>query len=500
MPINTRQIDNIDVLPADGPHDPPPWPVRRQRAYPAWPSVVALCVFALLAFPLGYWLLADDIRAWVRFGSGSTIAALVPWLLIFGVVAFAVRRWILIEQPGGVKVPIWALSRIDGREVLADLIDVQQTYAGNPTRQVRAYTVQYPTKIEQPVIEQIPTPPALPALPVSGGPILMQLRQKFARSGEHILVGAVGEQPVYLRWKQAGLSALIGGSGSGKTNTARLMAAWHALNGGGLVICDGHGDMPDESLLHSCQSLQPSYLLAPAVSNEDIYATIKRLDGIGRARINGQAPPDVPILLVIDEATSIFRNHPKAGEIVSMLLNFSDEYRKANMQALVIFHHVKGDTIDPKMGTPLRNGIKTKIVHSIAPGEAKMLLTAAESQGVDRLQPGEALFFDGRLDVQRITVPWVPAEALREVTYPMHPGWPLALETPAEQQRSPRQRQLDDIRRRLENEPREKRLQVARQLAYRGARQQEIAYACKISDEAAGQVWRGAKNGNGVHV
>ena len=494
------QRDDIDKLPPDAPVDPPPWPVRRRVPGMAVAvSLVAVLLFLLIACPIAYWLLADDVRAWIRYGNGGPIVALVPWLLIGGAAALFFKRLILIDQDG-VKVPLWAYRRMDAGAVVSDIIDVRRTYAGNPTRNVRAYTVQYPTKIEQPVLDQIPAAPALPALPVSGGPLLMQLRQKFSRSGEHLLVGMVGETPIYLRWKQSGLTAAAGNSGSGKTNTTRLIAAWHALNGGGLVLCDGHGEAADESLIQSCAALQSAYVLAPAVRADAIYATIKRIDAIGRARIEGREPTDVPLLLVIDEFTSLCRNHPKAAEIVNMLLNFGDEYRKANMQALIIGHHWRGDLIDDKLGGALRAAIGGRIIHGTAATEAKFLLKATEAQGVDRLRVGEALFFDRSADVQKIAIPFVPAEALREISYPPHPGWPWPLETPQEQQRSPRQRTLDDVRRRMEQAPREERLRVARSLALRGAKQQEIAYACKLSDEAAGQVWRSAKNGNGVHA
>ena len=490
-------------------------------AFLPWPAWVVLGVLAALFGGLFVYWLVGALRRW----SESSIFA--AWLALFvpaaavGAFGCIALYWLagkayysVVRSRASAYQAMLARMRLGtpiGADVAATL-PVELVFAaehGATTLELgRAPYTKYPvlasltegdheeahTEING-VPDEAQPAPLLP----EAGPMLTQLRKRYAKSAEHLFVGTVGDTPIHLRWGAAGLSAIAGGSGGGKTNTTRLICAWHALNGGGLALCDGHGEVADESLIQSCEALAPAFVLPPAVKNADIAATIRRMDAIGRARLAGE-PKDVPLLLVIDEFTSLCRNHGDAGALINLLVNFADEYRKVNMQALIIGHHWRGDLIDKQLGAALRSAIGARIIHTTAPEEAKFLLRPIEAQGVERLKVGEALYFDRAGDVQKIVVPWLPADTLREVAYPAHPGWPLPIETPAEQQRTPRQRSLDDIRRRMEGAAREERLRVAHELAYRGARQREIQYACCISDEAAGVAWRAAKNGNGVVI
>lgn len=271
-------------------------------------------------------------------------------------------------------------------------------------------------------------PPPAPAAPLAlpAGPLLLGLRQKAHRSGEHVLVGfSEGDSPVYLRWGVAGLSAIAGGSGSGKTTTMRLMAAWHALNGGALVVLDPHGKKA-EGLAATVEPLRSAFLFEPAMDEASILATLRAADRLMRRRIHGEEPAGVPVLLMFDEITSACRNYRSAPEIINLLLNFADEYRGVNAQALIAGHHWRGDILDARLGGALRAGIHTRIVQRIAPSEAKFLLTSKEAQGIDRLATGEGLFFDGVDDALRFTVPFLDDRALSEATYPQHAGWPLS--------------------------------------------------------------------------
>lgn len=64
---------------------------------------------------------------------------------------------------------------------------------------------------------------------------------------------------------------------------------------------------------------------------------------------------------------------------------------------------------------------------------------------------------------------------------------------PVADPRTAKQRWLDGTRATLGHQPRPVRLKAAEHLAMQGYGQQEIAYACKLSDEAAGHVWRQAQ-------
>src|SRR5262249_40330766 len=184
----------------------------------------------------------------------------------------------------------------------------------------RSFTGKAGDVIDAPALAPAPALPIAPA----DGPIIEQLRARghINRSPDNsMLVGFNSEQkPLYLRWGKAGLSAVAGGSGSGKTSTVRLLAAQHAMSGGALVLCDGHGEAGEQSLIQSCEPLSGAYLLEPAISDDAIYQTIRAVDRIGRDRLTGNIPPaqHFPIVLIVDEFTSLVRNHRSAAEIVNI--------------------------------------------------------------------------------------------------------------------------------------------------------------------------------------
>jgi hypothetical protein len=413
-----------------------------------WQALALLLGFLLIAAAFGYWRYDSycgryDDPCWWHGPALSSALVLIPlaglfaWLWGFAqerqaraiAAQLEAEREGLIKDRYGETEPLWMYQRPDVLAYIAarhaatlrleEAIAPHKRYSGVETLNEGAHTEVH-TDLGAPLELPAPIAPQLPA-----GPLLLGLRQKAHRSGEHILVGfSEGDEPVYLRWGTAGPSAVAGGSGSGKTSTIRLMAAWHALNGGALVVLDPHGKK-DEGLIKTIDALSSSFLFEPAIGEEAILRTLRAADRLMRRRIHGEESAAVPVMLIFDEFTSACRNFKSAPEIVNLLLNFGDEYRGVNGQALIAGHHWRGDILDPRLGGALRSAIHTRIVHRIAPAEAKFLLTSKESQGIDRLPTGEGLFFDGVDDALRFRVPFLDDRALAEAAYPQHAGWPL---------------------------------------------------------------------------
>lgn len=160
------QKDDVDKVPKS-PLDSPPWGVPRPAQRADWRVVAVLCVFGVVTLLLVWWLIGADVRRWVRDGDGGILVRLVVWGLPLTGLLLALRRLLLVEQPGGFRVPLWQL---DARRAIDGAIEVQRAYAATPFRSVAAYTLTNPQAPQAPalltqeaeVIEQGPDVGPLP--------------------------------------------------------------------------------------------------------------------------------------------------------------------------------------------------------------------------------------------------------------------------------------------------------------------------------------------------
>jgi hypothetical protein len=244
--------------------------------------------------------------------------------------------------------------------------------------------------------------PTIPALDTTRG----LFEQLPIQTGSLFVGYGPDGQPLHTRTGAAGLLAIAGRSGSGKTATARLLIAQHCLHGGGVALIDGHGHAGAESLAQSCAPLRGAFLADPAIDDRAIWQTIQQIDDLARRRLGGDADR-TPVLLVIDEFTSLALRHPQAEDLIKRLIAFGNEYRKVGVTALLIGHSWKAGMISDRYGTALRSAIGTRLVHRTDPDNARYLLRSDELVGVDRLPTGGALVFDGDSEPKRASVPLV---------------------------------------------------------------------------------------------
>jgi hypothetical protein len=175
------QKDNVDDIPAVG-RELPPWNSAQKRRLD-W-RIVAVCwAGGLLALPLLYWLFAHDVRDWATQSWGAPLIKAVAWGIPIAAGLFVLRRLLLVEQPGGFKVPLWQL---DARPVIDGVLNVQHAYASTPFRQVGAYTLTNPTAPQLPEPEIIDAEPAAPDV----GPLPRDTWLAWLDSQPHALFAA----------------------------------------------------------------------------------------------------------------------------------------------------------------------------------------------------------------------------------------------------------------------------------------------------------------------
>lgn len=203
----TIQKDNVDQLPPyNGSRDIPPWSLPPYRPRLDWRVVAVLCVFVLI----GGWLISGEVKAWLDDGWRERLF----WLGFVALFLFLVRRAALIEQPGGFRVPFWQL---DARPVVRGALEVQQSYASTPFRQVAAYTL---------------TNPHAPALPES--------EQEIIEIGPDI--GPLARH-IWLEWLDTRPHAMFAGpTGVGKSTVAKAGLKMRIASGEQVFVIDPHSN------------------------------------------------------------------------------------------------------------------------------------------------------------------------------------------------------------------------------------------------------------------
>jgi len=218
MPVSIRQHDDVDRLPpGSGNVEQAPWPTSQPRGYLPWPTVMALCVFAVILLLVCYWLFAADVRDWVRYGDGATFVWWVPRLLVGAAVAYVFKRLFFVEQDG-IKVPVSAYRQVAARDVITDLIEVRRTYAANDNRNVRAltYSPTYHHQVET-------NSEALPALPAPEDVITLTLEE------------------TWLRWVDRAPHLLLAGkTEAGKSTMASALLSERIIAGDQILVLDPH--------------------------------------------------------------------------------------------------------------------------------------------------------------------------------------------------------------------------------------------------------------------
>lgn len=247
-----------------------------------------------------------------------------------------------------------------------------------------------------------------------------------ADTADSIVIGYDAHQrPHVLRWGSAGVSAILGRSGSGKTATARALLIQAAQRGVRIALVDPHAAASDdESLAASCAPLRAALLDEPAATYDAALRLIGQIDQIGRARVRGTADR-WPIVLVIDEFTALALRDD--GRIIAPILNIAHEYRKVGLQAWIIAHSWDSRLVHARYGTALRAALGLRIVHRIDPQQAAFVLPEPHARDARDLKIGEALLLNSDGASARVRVPYVSRDDVARVQLPEFP--PVALPT-----------------------------------------------------------------------
>jgi hypothetical protein len=211
------------------------------------------------------------------------------------------------------------------------------------------------------------------------------------------------KQPIVGEFRDICAGAIAGLMGSGKTTTASFIAAQVVIKGGKIAIIDPHGNahitVRKETLSYNLEPLEPAYLGDVAIEEDDIIATVELVNDILRERKRGSAA-DWPLMMFIDEFSSLMRSETIADVIIPLLEDIATEGRKFLVGAMLLgqqWHAARSG------GGPLRDVLGSAYVHRMRRKIARMLVDDIED--TSNLRDGEAWLYRSQFGITRVQVP-----------------------------------------------------------------------------------------------
>lgn len=417
MGVHIRQTDSADRLPPTNGVDAAPYELPRARPTLDWPTEAARWIGGMLAALLAYWLIGADVRAWLATTEGIVVKAVAGAL----VVGFFVKRLLLVRQPGGYQVSLRRTLALDASTVVLKRLDVEQTHAATPGRQLAQQTysptIQAPRESPREPVEEaeiIAEPELLPP-PRPDQTMIEALRERghIDRSGHSLLLGYTAEQkPAYIEMAETGFIAIAGHPRKGKSVTAALLVGQAALMGWELVICDKHGAKADGLL----QRVAPlgDHISRAAIEPGDILKAIDYWHEIIANRLSQPQQEYRRLLLVIDEFTALILQETLPPAALHKLISAAVEAPKVGAHGLIIGHQWS-ERLLGRWGANLRRVITSRVVHRADPGDAAFLLPSAYANKAMTLPIGSAIYFGGGDAPAELTIPFVGARDLEWV-------------------------------------------------------------------------------------
>jgi len=378
--------------------------------------ILALSLALLLALIVGGLLLRSAVdplarqQAEAALDRQAAVDQALPWLAPAKAAAWSTLGIGLAAYAGASLV--WVLRRRYG--------DHQAIADSNQARIERAKAQRFPDGLQSLTFHDASKQEGLPIEALAGllpspddaieGEVvpdpprgLPEIVRQGLASPEQLYLGQTAAGACCLRLKHAGFICIAGVQGTGKSNTAALLAAQVAALGGMIFVVDPDaGD--DESLANRLAAMS-GRIGAIAKTDAEIEAVLKNTAKLFayRDRTPGRLHP--PFLLLIDEFMRLAIEERLSDESQRTLLLLSGDGRKKRMIVAPISQVWKQRLAGP-LGTAFRDASTHAIVHGSKPGAAELLLPGGYyGKQAAQLRPGEALVVGGGGEPQKVVIP-----------------------------------------------------------------------------------------------
>lgn len=221
-------------------------------------------------------------------------------------------------------------------------------------------------------------------------------------------------------WLDLYFTAVSGMPGSGKTTSQRFLACQTALHGARFAICDPHAGAADDSLAATLAPLSAAFVCTPASGDKAILEIVRYIADVGRRRVSGQDRDTTPLILWVDELTSLLGRSSVADELAALLERVAQEYRKRS-----VFVCASGQIwTAARTSSELRDSFASVLCHRMKRSQARLLLPTDEAAQVERLPIGQAVLWRTSGETSTVQIPLTTAEDVRRVAGLLATGRP----------------------------------------------------------------------------
>lgn len=207
-------------------------------------------------------------------------------------------------------------------------------------------------------------------------------------------------------WLDLYSTAVSGMPGSGKTTSQRFLACQTALHGARFAVCDPHAGAADDSLAATLAPLSTAFVCEPASGDRAILEIVRYVADVGRRRVSGQDRDLTPLILWVDELTSLLGRSSVAGELAELLERVAQEHRKR-----AVFVCASGQIwTAARTSSELRDSFASVLCHRMKRSQARLLLPTDEAEQAERLPVGQAVLWRTSGATSTVQIPLTTAQ------------------------------------------------------------------------------------------
>lgn len=231
-------------------------------------------------------------------------------------------------------------------------------------------------------------------------PNYAQLLKNNLLPAERVMFGYANGLPVYDQFSNLYNVAITGTSQMGKTSTLRFLMAQLAAHGAQFAVIDPQGNEPTKSLAHTIAGLP---LVAPvAIERHQWLRIFEYVNAVGLRRSQGDKDR-TPLILVIDEANSLFDDKEINERLADLMAQITRAYSKCAVNIWCVAHSWRAKDVGGS--TRIREMFQSRYVHRCDDETCKMMIGSEYVDTAKNQVRGHAIMRNAIGETRRLIIP-----------------------------------------------------------------------------------------------